>query len=87
MYGRLESFLVDYTIEIGESIKKQTVETPRIMLEQQFVTHVQQAYNNPSPIRVTMSRTDRIWNKFENKLMDVNYQLVYFNKAWENSGL
>ena len=87
MYGRLESFLVYFTIEIGNNTQTKAIEAPRIMLEQQFINYVQQAYNNPSPIRITMSRADKIWNQFENKLTDTEYKIVYSNKAWENSGL
>ena len=87
MYGRLESFLVYFTIEIGNNTQTKAIEAPRIMLEQQFINYVQQAYNNPNPIRITMSRIDKIWNQFENKLMDVDCKVIYFNSAWENSGL
>jgi hypothetical protein len=81
----LDTFLVDFTIEMGTNIQKQTIEAPRFMIEQQFLGYVQQIANDSRPIRVSMSRDDRIWDNFENKWRDFEHKISFCNKAWENS--
>lgn len=80
----MEVFAVTFEVEMNNKIQKQTMQAPRIMLEQQFVSLVQQAYESRVPVRVKMSMTVPIWIQFENRWVDREHSVEFTNQAWQD---
>lgn len=66
----------------GDKTTKQHMQAPRFMIEQQFASLVNQAAGVKQPIKVKISRTEPIWNEFEQKQTDVEYSAAFMNNAW-----
>ena len=81
----LEMFSVTFEIEVDNKIQRQNMQAPRVMLEQQFVSLVQQAYKNLMPVRIKMSMDVPIWVQFENKWVTREHSVEFANKAWQDS--
>lgn len=65
-------------------VQMQRMKAPRIMIEQQFKSLMQQAANDTSPIKVRISRKVPIWNQFEDKWIEREFDIVFTNIAYEN---
>lgn len=81
----MEVFVVAFEVEMNNKIQRQTMQAPRIMLEQQFVSLVQQAYESRVPVRVKMSMDVPIWIQFENKWVNREHSVEFTNQAWQDS--
>ena len=81
----MDVFVVVFEIEMNDKIQRQTMQAPRIMLEQQFVSLVQQAYESRVPVRVKMSMAVPIWIQFENRWVDREHSVEFVNQAWQDS--
>ena len=77
-------FVCTFEIENGQQIQKQTIQAPRIMLEQQFLSYVQQAANTSHPVRIKMSRKAPVYDNFNDKWIDRENSIEFMNKAYEN---
>jgi hypothetical protein len=89
LFGRIdeqfEVFDCLLEIEMSGRVQTQRMKAPRIMIEQQFESLVQQAVNNTSPIKIKMSRKVPIWSKFEDKWIEQENSIVFTNVAYGNS--
>ena len=81
---QIEMFACVFEIEANGNIRRQRIEAPRMIIEQQFMSLVQQAANNTTPIRVKMSRMESVWNQFDNVWVDVENSIEFTNIAWES---
>ena len=88
LFGRIneqfEVFDCLLEIEIDGKVKIQRMNAPRIMIEQQFKSLMQQAANDTSPIKVRISRKAPIWNQFEDKWIEREFDIIFTNNAYEN---
>lgn len=82
--SQMEVFAVEFEIEMNNKIQRQSMQAPRFILEQQFVSLVQQAYKSHIPVRVKMSMVVPIWIQFENKWVDRERSVEFVNKAWQD---
>lgn len=80
--GQMEVFACTFEIEVDKKIQRQTMEAPRIMIEQQFVSLVEQAANSTKPVKVKMSRKVPVWNQFENRWNDIEHCAIFANYAY-----
>lgn len=62
-------------------IQKQSMKSPRIILEQQFMSLVEQVSNDERPIRIKMTVPDIIWDTFEQKTKTLNNYIEFYNKG------
>ena len=83
--GMMETFAVTLEVEMDNKIQRQTMQAPRIMLEQQFVSLVQQAYESRIPVRVKMSMDVPIWIQFEQRWVNREHSVEFTNQAWQDS--
>lgn len=90
MFGRIneqfEVFDCLLEIEVGGKVQTQRMKAPRIMIEQQFESLVQQAANNNTfPIKIKISREVSIWSKLKGKWIEQENSIVFTNIAYGNS--
>lgn len=76
--------LYDVIFEIteGNNIRKQQMQAPRIIIEQQFLQFMQQAANVQIPVKIKLSRTEQIYNNFDQKFIDKENSITFMNNAY-----
>lgn len=84
IFEDLEPFVCTFEIKNGQRIQKQTIQAPKIMLMNQFMSYVQQATRSNDPIRIKMSRTIQIYDNFNQKWIERENSVQFINKAYEN---
>lgn len=82
MFQPLELF--DVTFEITEGINTSTrrMQAPQILIEQQFLQLMQQAANLSIPVKIKMSRIEKIYNVFDDKWLDRENSVTFMNNAY-----
>ena len=79
-----EIFDCTLVIENGNQKQCSQMQAPRIMIEREFMSLIQQAANVNSPIKITLSRKIPIWNQYDNKWVERENSIVFTNNAWKN---
>ena len=76
--------LYDVIFEIteGNNIRKQQMQAPRIIIEQQFLQFMQQAANVQIPVKIKLSRTEQIYNNFDQKFINQENSITFMNNAY-----
>jgi hypothetical protein len=76
--------LYDVIFEIteGNNIRKQQMQAPRIIIEQQFLQFMQQAANVQIPVKIKLSRTEQIYDNFDQKFIDQENSITFMNNAY-----
>lgn len=80
-----EIFEVIFEIENGNQKQRSRMQAPRIMLQRQFVSLMEQAIHTNVPVRITMSRREPVWNPFEDRWIEQEYSMSFSNNAWQGS--
>lgn len=65
--------------------QQQTLSAPRFVIEQQFITLMKQVMHASVPAKLTMRRTEKEWNQYEGKMIDMEYSVVYANQMYLSS--
>lgn len=79
------------TFEIYEKnklINKQTMQAPQEMLMINFIQTVNQIARDGRPLKVSMTRPETIWDRFENKEKILENEVSFSNNAmvaWEEN--
>lgn len=81
---KLQIFTCTFEIYVGENYQRKTLEAPRFMLEQNFLSYVEDAINTSIPVKVKMSRINTIWNQFEQRYINHEHSIVFANNAYMN---
>ena len=90
MFGHIDDSMMEifdatFEIEAGNKIQRQAMQAPRIFLEQQFMSLVQQAYESHMPVRVKISAIVYYWYQYEQRWIDRENSVEFINKAWQDS--
>ena len=72
-------------IENNGNIQRHVIQAPRIMIEQEFMSLIQQAVNSPSPISIKVMRNVPIYDNFDNKWVEREYSVKFMNRAYEKN--
>lgn len=77
----------DCTIEVlvNENLQRNTIRAPREIIEHQFFSLVNQAAKSPTPVRVGLYRTERIFSEFEDKHVERLLSIIFANNLWVSS--
>lgn len=81
---QFEQYSCRIEIEMDGCVQQQAMEAPRVFLEQQFLSLVQQAASVARPVRVKMIRTERIWSQYDQRYIPQEYALEFTNNAYEH---
>lgn len=79
---QMEVFECTFDIEVEDRIQRQTVQAPRVALEQQFLGLAQQAAKSNKPMRVKMSRQIPIYDNFDKKWIVRENSVAFENNAY-----
>lgn len=74
-----ETFNCFFEIEVGSRKQKYFMEMPRAMLEQKFLSLVQQAIQQTVPTMVKMGRIIPIWDQLEQKWIEIENSVAFEN--------
>ncbi len=80
--SQMDIFVCSFEINANGVIHRQTVQAPRVVLEQQFMSLMEQAYHDPNPVMVKMSRPIDIWDPFDKKMIRRENSIVVKNSAY-----
>ena len=86
MFNHFQMFddLYDVIFEIteGDSVRKQQMQAPQIIIEQQFLQLMQQAANVQIPVKIKLSRTEQIYDNFDQKFIEQENSITFMNNAY-----
>lgn len=78
----MDVYVCSFEINVNGVVQKQTMQAPRMMLEQQFMSLMEQAYQDARPIMVKMSRPNDIWDPFDKKMIRRENSIIVKNSAY-----
>lgn len=79
---QMEVFECTFDIEVEDRIQHQVVQAPRAVLEQQFLSLVQQAIQSSKSVKVKMSRKVPIYDNFNKKWIERENSVTFANNAY-----
>ena len=86
MFNHFQMFddLYDVIFEITEedNVRKQQMQAPQIIIEQQFLQLMQQAANVQIPVKIKLSRTEQIYDNFDQKFIEQENSITFMNNAY-----
>ena len=86
MFNHFQMFddLYDVIFEIteGDNVRKQQMQAPRIIIEQQFLQLMQQAANVQIPVKIKLSRTEQIYDNFDQKFIEQENNITCMNNTY-----
>lgn len=86
MFNHFQMFddLYDVIFEIteGDNVRKQQMQAPRIIIEQQFLQLMQQAANVQIPVKIKLSRTEQVFDSFDQKFVDRENSITFMNNTY-----
>ena len=86
MFNHFQMFddLYDVIFEIteGDNVRKQQMQAPRIIIEQQFLQLMQQAANVQIPVKIKLSRAEQIYDNFDQKFIEQENSITFMNNVY-----
>ena len=82
LHQQMEIYTCTLEIEQNGNLQSQTIEAPRIMLEQQFADLVQQASQVNNPVKIKMSRQVPIYNNYDDEWVDLEHWIIFENNSY-----
>ena len=86
MFQHFQMFddLYDVILEIteGNNIRKQQMQAPRIIIEQQFLQLMQQAANVQIPVKIKLKRIEQVYDNFDQKFVDRENSITFMNNTY-----
>lgn len=80
---QFETYRCEIEIEADGQFQYQTIEAPRMFLQHQFLSLVQQAAQSYQPVRITMRRTESVWDQYSHRQIQQEYTMEFSNNAYE----
>lgn len=80
-----ESF--ECTLDIYEKDSHRTMQLnqPCTFIQSQFINLMQQAGQTGVPVKIKLSRIDKIWDQFEQRFVDRDNSITFKNNAWRDA--
>lgn len=74
-----------FKIELVDGIQQNNIQAPRIMIEQQFMSLVQQAAQSSLPVKIILSRIVPVYDEFNGEWIEREVSISFSNSACEES--
>lgn len=88
MFGHIHSQMEVYTctfeITMNGKVQKQTMQAPRMMIEQQFVSLMQEIQQMRDPAKIKLIRPVEIWDQFSQRRIRRENSITVMNNAYTN---
>ena len=81
-FDRASPYSVMFEITVDDKLEAYIREAPRIALEHEFMSLVNQAARYPKPVKVRMSRKVPIYDPFDKTTIEREHSIEFTNKAW-----
>lgn len=78
----LEVFTCKLEIEYDSTVRTQTIQAPRFMIEREFTSVVLDASRIQYPVRVKLSREVPVYSQFDRKWLERENNIEYRNNAY-----
>lgn len=82
--SQMDILVCSFEINTNGIIKRQTVQAPRAVIEQQFISLIEQAYHAACPVMVKICSPIDIWDPFDKKTIHRENSIVVKNSAYVN---
>lgn len=82
VFERTSPFSVMFEVMVDDKLEAYIREAPRIMLEHEFMSLVEQAARYTKPVKVRMSRKVPIYDPFDKTTIERVNSIEFTNKAW-----
>jgi len=79
---KMEIFICQFEIEVDGAIQHRRMKAPRLFLEQEYISLVYGAAQDSRPVRVKISRTEPIWNQYDQEWAEREYSIDFANNAY-----
>lgn len=78
--------IYEVKLEITEGDKVQThkLQAPRMIIEGQFIELMRQAGQVGVPVKIKLSRTEQIYDVFDQKMIDRENFIIFRNNAYRS---
>ena len=81
---KMQIFSVSIFIDIGGNVQHQSMQAPRMMIERQFISLVQQAAQSQEQIKITMSMKYPLYDEWHDKWLEGESNISFSNNACKN---
>lgn len=82
-HGQMQIYDCIIEIEVDGNKQIQTMQAPRIMLEQQFLGLMQQAANDSAKVKIKMSRKFPVYDEIYDKWIEQTSSITFTNKQYD----
>lgn len=82
MQEKMTVYICRFEIETDEGMQVRTMKAPRLILEREFTSLVNDAARCEFPVRVKISRTEPFWNQFDDEWVEREYNIEFANNAY-----
>ena len=82
LHEQFKMFSCTLEVTTPYATQRQQIEAPRMMLEQEFASLVQQTSSSSEPVMVSISRTTPVWNRFDQRWSNSEYYIRFKNNAY-----
>jgi hypothetical protein len=82
---KMKIFSVSITVNVDGNIQKRAIQAPRMMIEQEFISLVQQATQSNEPIKLIMSIKFPLYDEWHDKWNECENSITFTNDAYKNA--
>ena len=82
VFERMEAHACTLYIEANGQIQHRTLTAPRMVLEGEFMSLVNQAIHSEFPVMIKMSRQVPIYNDFDDQWIEREHYMLFKNNAY-----
>ena len=82
LHEKMQVFTCEFEVWVGERIQRRTIQAPRLMLEQEFMSLMQNAVSAEAPVKIKMSRCESIYNQFDGEWVEREHSVTFANNAY-----
>lgn len=83
MHDQMEVFTCTFEITVDGATQRQMVQAPRMMIEQQFLSMLQEIQQMRSPAKIKLSRPVDIWSQIDQKIIRRENSIEVANRAYK----
>lgn len=86
--GQFDIFECTIEIDVAGNIHRNTVQAPRILIQQDFLQLVQQAVNDNKPVKIKLSRMIECENEWTGEVKLREASIAFMNRSYvDNVGV
>jgi hypothetical protein len=82
MYNAMKVYECILEIETEGGTQTTQLTAPRIMIENHFLSLLEQAIAAPVPVMIKLSRVERVWSQYDNQNLNHEYYIQFKNNHY-----